>query len=473
MATTPPVIPNPMPGEVDYLWGQPTYGDRPTGPSHYRDLPIVWGASPVDEVSAVWSALSSMAQGQFLLAGQLVDSMLLDDRISGVLETRLDALASLPIEVKPSTSVSAAARAVKIAEQVGTDFSAWVSDVELKKILMWGRLLNLGIGEVLWNTSDGKTWTPRVKAWDPRYAFWRWDTRSFHLVTWDGVVEVRPGDGHWILYCPNGYARGWMRGLVRPLSLPFLRRQFSYRDWARYSEIHGLPIKKLFVPAEAKAEDKEALQDWVANLGAEGIIRLARSAEGGAESSFDLELLEPQAQSWQGFKASTEKDEENIAVLVLGQNLTTSAKGGASYALGSVHDRIRLDRVESDAKSLGTCFSEQLLRPWAAYNYGDPEFAPAATWSTKAPDDRAKTAKTMADLGNAAKILRGVGLHVDVVELAKRYNVPLLDEVLDPVAPEPSPESKPDPEKEEGDEDEGEDEKSNPEPADDDDGDRK
>jgi len=465
MATpTPPVIPNAMPGEVDYLWGIPEYGKKPSGPAHYRDLPIVWGSSPVDEVSAVWAALSSMAQGQFLLAGQLVDSMLLDDRISGVMETRLDALASLPIEVKPSTSVSAAARAVRVAEHVAENFSAWVSDVELKKILMWGRLLNLGIGEILWNTDDGKTWTPRVKAWDPRYAFWRWDTRSFHLVTWDGVVEVRPGDGHWILYCPNGYARGWMRGLVRPLSLPFLRRQFSYRDWARYSEIHGLPIKKLYVPAEAKAEDKEALQDWVANLGAEGIIRLARSQEGGAESGFDIELLEPQAQSWQGFKSATEKDEENIAVLVLGQNLTTSAKGGASYALGSVHDRIRLDRVESDAKSLGTCFSEQLLRPWAAYNEGDPNFAPAATWSTKAPDDRAKVAKTMRELGDAMKVLRGVGLHVDAVELAKRYNVPLLDEDLDEPTPQPALDSVQ--EKDEDDDEDGK--KSNPESAGDD-----
>ena len=416
----PRIVVRDMQQERDYAWRRPEIGKQPTGPQHFRDLPIV-GTTIVEEVEQVYGALAQLAMGQMLGACALSDAMMGDDRINGTVTTRLDAIASLPLEVTPRVEFKSAAKA---ADRLTDEWPEWMPDADLKRILFWGRFVNLGIGEVIWGTTESGYWQPHVKAWDPRYAFWRWDTRSFWMVTWDGLVELRPGDGHWILFCPAGYARGWMHSLVRPLAMPFLWRQWAMRDWSRYSEVHGLPIKKLRVPSEATTEDKEIIKQDLLTLGSEGLIRLPRAVDNPA-GGYDLELCEPQSQSFEGFKAQTEKSDECIAVTVLGQNLTTSAKGG-SYAAANVHDRIRLDRLESDAKSLGDCLDEQLIRPWAIYNYGDEKLGPHARWSTKAIEDRAQTAKTLLALGQGLVAVQNGGLNPDLQEIAKRYQVPLV-----------------------------------------------
>ena len=413
------VTPHPLPDEHDYLWKRAKLAAAPSR-VHYRDLPIA-STQSFDDVGTVRHALQELERGQFLEVAQLCEAFGVDDRITGVLQTRVDALCSLPLELTGRTTKK---KAAKRAARAQDEWSSWFQDAELKKLLRWGLLLRLGIGELLWDTKEAGYWAPRLKVWDPRYAYWRWDTRSFWLITLDGPVEITPGDGHWILYAPDGYARGWMNGLVRSLALLFLVRRWASRDWARYSEVHGLPIKKAVVPADAKAEDKEAFEDELCTLGGEGLIRVARDENG---EGFDVELLEAKSQSWQGFERLLAKCDECIAVDVLGQNLTTSVRGGGSYAAANVHDRIRLDRLESDAKSLGDCLAEQVMVPWAVYNWADESLAPQVSWSTKAPEERGATAKTLNDLGDALTKLRNAGMNVDLQQMATQFRVPLVD----------------------------------------------
>jgi len=178
------------------------------------------------------------------------------------------------------------------------------------------------------------------------------------------------------------------------------------------------------VPADAKAEDKEAFEDDLRTLGGEGIVRVAKDEQG---LGFDIALVEAASQSWEGFQRLIEKCDECIAIDVLGQNLTTSVKGGGSYAAANVHDRIRLDRLESDAKSLGDCLAEQVMVPWAHYNWADERLAPRVSWSTKAPEERGATAKTLNDLGDALTKLRSAGLNVDLIEVAKQFRIPVVE----------------------------------------------
>lgn len=90
-----------------------------------------------------------------------------------------------------------------------------------------------------------------------------------------------------------------------------------------------------------------------------------------------------------------------------------------------MQDRVRLDRLESDAKSLGDCLAEQFVLPWTIYNWGDPKIAPGVRWSTKAPEDRAKLATTYRDAGTALGLLLKGGLNVDRIEYAKQFNIKL------------------------------------------------
>jgi hypothetical protein len=393
---------------------------------HFRDLPIL-GRSAFQDVQAVTSTIAELDRGQFNRAAQLAESMIADDRIEGVIQTRVDALFSLPLELSQNGD---GRKAPSVVDDAQDGWERRFPQAELKKLLRWALYLKVVPYELIWSL-DGDRWDFRIKVWDPRWMWFDFTTRTYRISTLDGTVELTPGDGHWGLYAPMGANRGWIYGLLRPLALLFLMRQWAFRDWARYSEVHGLPIKKAIVPSEGTPNDVEEFKTSIASLGSEGLVTLSQSAD----AKFDLDLLEAKANTWEGFQRLIERCDESIAVAALGQNLTTAAKAGGSYALGNVHDRIRLDRLEADAKSLGPCLYEQCLRPWALYNYGDENLAPTCSWSTKAPMDRAANAKTFLDLGGALEKLRNSGLNVDLVQVAQQFNIPLVEgKPLIPVA---------------------------------------
>lgn len=392
---------------------------------HFRDLPVL-GQTSFSDVQTVLATLGELHLGQFDRSAQLAEAMIADDRVEGVIQTRVDALFSLPLELEERGD---GRKKSAVAKELKDGWERRFPQDELKKLLRWALYLKVVPYELLWTSKENR-WDFRIKVWDPRYLYFRWDLRAFFLMTQDGPVEVTAGDGHWGLYAPMGAQRGWIYGLIRPLSLLFLMRQWAFRDWARYSEVHGLPLKKAIVPSEATPTEVDAFEQSLRTLGNEGLIQLSQSND----AKFDLALLEAQANTWEGFQRLIERCDESIAVAVLGQNLTTAAKAGGSYALGNVHDRIRLDRLEADAKSLGPCLHQQCLRPWALYNYGDEELAPLCSWSTKAPTDRAANAKTFLDLGGALEKLRNAGMNVDLIQIAAQFNIPLIEgEPLIPV----------------------------------------
>ena len=341
---------------------------------HYRDLPLVSG-STFSEVETIRAALRDLERGAFTAPADLAEAMIVDDRINGILQTRVDALFGLPLAIEPGKD-TAAGRAV--ADELRESWDQMFPLEELRRFLWWALQLRYSPAELVWKT-EADRWTFRLKCWNPRYSFWRWDLRSYQLVSMDGTIEAIPGDAQWVIYTPDGYQRGWVHGFVRPLARLFLMRQWAYRDWARWSEVHGMPIRKGIVPAAASAPVAENFVRDLMAIGNEATVRLERDENG---RGFDIELVEAASQSWEGFQRLAERCEENAAVMLLGQNLTTSAKSGGSYALGAVHDRIRLDRVEADAASLTPVLTEQAIKPWVLYNWGDERLIPRVRWLT-------------------------------------------------------------------------------------------
>jgi phage gp29-like protein len=70
-----------------------------------------------------------------------------------------------------------------------------------------------------------------------------------------------------------------MEGLIRSLAIPWLFRQFGYRDWDRYNEVHGIPIRAIIEPSEWDDEDKKQALCEVAMLASEWIIRLPQKPD--------------------------------------------------------------------------------------------------------------------------------------------------------------------------------------------------
>lgn len=407
-----------------------------------KELPL-FGSTDFDRVAKVRRALASLAVGLFSEAAVLVDAMGQDDRIEAVVQQRLEALGGLHFEMQPAAGFGAAgdnAAAVALASA-----PVMLDEATLSELRMWGLWLGVGIAQKVWDTS-GPVWTAKLKVWHPRYLRYDWSTRSFKVMTETGEVEVQPASAEWVLYTPFGTERPWMRGLVRSLSIPFLIRQFCLRDWSRYSEVHGLPIRKAIVPKSAPKEVKERYRNEVAALGAESTVLLERQKNGTTEEAFDLELVEAVGKSEEGFDKLIARCDTAYAVRVLGQNLTTEVKEG-SRAAATVHDRVSLRKLAFDSTTLTSCLREQLYKPWAAFNFGNAELAPWPVWDATPPEDKASRAKTYKELGEGLQALQKTGMDVDVDAEAERFGVAVRGPAKRP--PERAPEEDPDAEVEE------------------------
>jgi len=399
-----------------------TQSTRPEDRKNRTDVPVI-SFTDFDSVGQVKTALYQHERGQFALSAQLIDRMMWDDRIKGVTESRIKALSGLPININmadtgaPSDAASndPACKALKL------QWRTMFPNAALNSLRLWGIYLGVGLGQLTWDT--GTQATPKLKVWHPQYIYWRWDTRSFWVTTMEGACEVVPGDKQWVLYTPYGYQLGWLGGLVRSLAIPYMCRQWAFRDWARSSEVHGTPIRGLVVPAEAKREDKDrALQD-IAALGRESVVMLPRASD---DDMFDLKLIEASVDSHKTFLELINQCNSSIAITLLGQNLTTEVNTG-SRAAATVHDRVRGDVLKDDAQSTADCLREQVVKPWVTLNYGtDPMMAPVPTWTVDPPEDKAEQSLALQQLAAALQTFKNAAAPVDLRAILEEYDVPLL-----------------------------------------------
>src|ERR1700737_255412 len=388
------------------------------------DIPIqtfaVW-----DSVQLVQAALTDLEQGVFLNASILCDAMGRDSRITATMYARVNGLLSLPLDFTPGIDN---AKGKQVVEDLRVAWPKIFPGGTLAQLLRWGRLCGAAPGQLTWANVDSpssKQWLPTLKVWHPQFITWRWDWRDFQVVTMsDGIQRLQTGLGNWTLYTPNGRYPAWQTGLVRGLAIPFLIRWWALRDWARWSEKHGLPIFGAIVPKGADEAIKERFFNSLSAIGTENTVKLEQdSARPGG--SFDVKLLEPQANSWAGFKGLVNQQDADIAITVLGQNLTTEVNQG-SRAAAEVHDQVRSDFKKADADSLAQHIRDEILRPWAAFNYGDPELAPTPKWTVDQPQDSKKIADTALSVSTALSNFKNAGSPVDDRALLDELGIPTL-----------------------------------------------
>jgi phage gp29-like protein len=376
----------------------------------------------------VRAALEQLVQGLFELPAQLCDSIVGDDRVQATMGSRTGGLLGRSVKFKRAA-----------ADEDGACIEAWErcwptlgAEAVMSELQQWAIMLGCGPGQCLWDTSD-EIWTPHIRPWHPRYSYYHWTLRRYVAMTLDGQVAIEPGDGHWILHCPHGEYRGWMRGSVRALAQPWLVRQFALRDWARWSERHGMPIYLAKTPAGGDPKQIAAFTSAMTALGSETVVELPQGVD--KQFGFDLDLLEATDAGWQGFQQLINQCDMSIVLCLMYQNLTTEMKEG-SFAAARVHADIRQSALEADARALEHTLYTQVARPFAAFNFGDPELAPRTTWDVTPVEDNLQLANIMdkiADMtlkfGKSGKGIKSLG------EIMQRFNVPLKDHDFTDIAP--------------------------------------
>jgi phage gp29-like protein len=384
----------------------------------YRDLPLVTIQNSW-KVSDVVGALQQHNSGQFDRSGQLVDSILGDDRVLATLASRISALFSRETRFR-----GAQKKRVKGSKAAQECQDAWVehwpefmSTYAIPEMHAYGIPMGFMPGQLVWDTQE-PIWKPHIRPWHPRFTYFQWQLRKFIAISQDGPLAIMPGDGKWVLHAPYGEYRGWIRGAVRAVAEPWLIRHFAIRDWARFSEVHGMPIRKAIVPAASDQPSRDTFAAQLSTLGQETTIMVQTGVDG-AGQDYDLELIEARDTAWESFPGLRDHCDMAIVLAIQMQNLTTEVQGG-SFAAVKSHMDVRQGGTEFDNAGWKNTIYNQIARPFAYLNFGDADLAPWTDWDVTPKEDFVHNADQFSKFGTAIEVLRRGGVEfVDQEDVRK------------------------------------------------------
>ena len=251
--------------------------------------------------------------------------------------------------------------------------------------------------EILWETS-AKQWWPRRLEWrDPRwFMFDQVDMRTIMLR--DDAGQPLPLQPYKFITTTINAKSGLpiRGGLARPVAWAWLFKNYGIKDWVSFLETFGQPLRLGMYPAGTTVEDRRVLLRAVSQLG--------HDAAGIIPDSMKVEFVEAASKGDGGlFSGLADFLDQQVSKAVLGQVGTTDAIAGG-FAVGKVHNAVREDIQQSDAKRLAVPINRDLVRPMIDLNYGPPKDGQYPRVYIGLPDQTDMTAlmplvKTFVDMG--------------------------------------------------------------------------
>jgi phage gp29-like protein len=344
---------------------------------------------------------------------------------SAQLRTRKLACAGLELVVKAAGDSKEDQMAADLVREALDGLDIW-------NILM-DALDGIGKGysvlEILWNT-EGKSWLPSSIVWrDPRW--FRYDIEDGMTLLLQGAQSesAPPATGNPLPRTPCMgtplapykfiYHRPRLKsglpingGLARVAAWSFLFSNYVIKDWASFCEIFGQPIRVGKYQAGTTEEQLSVLKSAVNNIGTDCAAVIP--------DGMLIEFVEAATKNTTGelYEKFCRYLDERVTVAILGQTLTSGQTqgGGGSMALGKVHDAVRYDLLEADARQLSATLSQQLARPIIDLNLGPRKVYPKIELFIKQNTDLTALADQLAKLVP-------LGLRVDAGEIRDKFGL--------------------------------------------------
>lgn len=216
--------------------------------------------------------------------------------------------------------------------------------------------------EIEWHRLDGlwlpKSITHRPQTW---FRLHRGFTQEVRLRdnSSEGIPLTPFG---WITHthkCKSGYLE--RSGLFRVLVWPYLFKNYSVADLAEWLEIYGIPLRLGKYPSGAGEKEKATLL--------RALVGVGHNAAGIMPSGMEVDFHDAATGDAKAFELMIDWCERTQSKVILGGTLTSQAgRGSNTNALGNVHNEVRKDLRDSDAKQAATTLTRDLLYPIAALN---------------------------------------------------------------------------------------------------------
>jgi phage gp29-like protein len=153
-------------------------------------------------------------------------------------------------------------------------------------------------------------------------------------------------------------------GLARAAGWAYLFKNYVLKDWVTFTEVFGQPLRVGKYHPGASEQDKQALLNAVSRIGTDAAAIMPESmviefTEAHQEGSSEL------------YERFCEYLDSQVSKAVLGQTLTTEMpNGGGSQAAAQVHEGVRRDILNADARRLAATLARDLVRPIVELNMG-------------------------------------------------------------------------------------------------------
>lgn len=331
-----------------------------------------------------------------------------DPHYASVMGQRKRAISGVVPTVKP---VSESAKDKEIADAViariveHDGFSGLVED------LMDAVGKGFSVVEIDWQT-DRTFWLPRAFIWRPQ-RFFQPDLetgREIRLRDDADRTQGVPLAAHKFIChtakLKSGHAfRG---GLARLVAFSFLCKAYTLKDWVAFVELYGLPLRLGRYGPGVSKEDVSILFRAVANIGTDAAAVIPRS--------MDIEFVDNKSgnSSQTIFENLARYVDEQVSKAVLGQTMTTD--NGSSMAQAKVHNDVRLDIAQSDARSVSGAINRDLITPFVKFNFGPDAPVPRLSIDIDEPED-------VAALVEGLTALAGVGVTFKSAEARRRLRM--------------------------------------------------
>ncbi len=329
-----------------------------------------------------------------------------DCTLQSVLGTREQAIAGLPFEVVAADGDLAKARDRKAAEWCDARLHA-VDRFPTCLAHLQGAVYNgHAVIEPLWVKDGGDVIpadfsliAPRRFCYEPQTQRLYWYDQS-GVVPYPGVDIAAEFPGRFIIHQPR--INGDMpcrEGLGRVLMWAALFRNWTQRDWLALAELAWKPWRSGKYQKGASDEDIDALEEALDKMSTSGTAVLPETT--------DLQVMFPSGGATQrsnhGELAAFFSAEMSKAVL--GATTTVEQGDRGALALGKVHNEIRKDIRESDARQLAATLRRDLLTPMVRMNFGPAVKVPVLRFLTEDSIDLKAYAE-------AVELLQTAGLRI-------------------------------------------------------------
>jgi len=350
-----------------------------------RNLQQQFRALSTLSLSALGTILRGAEAGETRDLQTLAGSMERRDlHIQSVLQTRRLAVIQSPWIVTPADDSPAAqdhaellTRAVELDSF--TDMLWTLTDAVYR---------GFAVSEIIWELTDS-TWLPgQFKERDQRWFKWHRETGELRLRdNSDFGAELDPGK--FLVHCGQSSAgRPQLAGLMYPLAVYYLYKQFSLRDWLAYAEVFGMPVRVGKHDSAATEEDVRTLQEAVKQIGSD--------AGAVIPATMNIEFMSASTGSSAGgalYENLLRWSNAEISKGVLGQTMTV--EDGSSEAQAKVHENVRFDILRADAIRIAKTLKQQLVRPVIDLNFGVQEAYPSLAAAIQEPEDTVARVETI------------------------------------------------------------------------------